>query len=268
MRRLRHRHRQHPRAHPGRGRRLRHRPVAHRDGRQVQRRRGHARTARSPSRSSAAACGPTRPVHMARLLRRKSKFLVAFGSCASEGCIPGLANLSSAQEILDTVFSTDHHGESGRTCGRIWEFEVPEGDPVPARVPSRSSRRWTRSWTWTTPIPGCPPESEQIWAVLQAVVAALNGTGPLPPKGSILGAGDLHRLRRVRPQARRQADRPLRPHHGPAHVRPGDLPARAGPALQRPGDAQRLRRAVPGRLGALHRLLRGGRGRASTTAPA
>ncbi|MCP4255920.1 MAG: oxidoreductase, partial [Planctomycetes bacterium] len=29
--------------------------------------------------------------HMAKLLRRKSKVLVAFGSCAHEGCIPGLA---------------------------------------------------------------------------------------------------------------------------------------------------------------------------------
>ena len=31
---------------------------------------------------------------IAHLLRRKSKVLVAFGSCASEGCIPGLANLA------------------------------------------------------------------------------------------------------------------------------------------------------------------------------
>jgi F420-non-reducing hydrogenase small subunit len=32
--------------------------------------------------------------HIAKLLRQKSKILVAFGSCACEGCIPGLANLS------------------------------------------------------------------------------------------------------------------------------------------------------------------------------
>jgi F420-non-reducing hydrogenase small subunit len=31
--------------------------------------------------------------YMAKLLRRKAKVLVAFGSCAYEGCIPGLANL-------------------------------------------------------------------------------------------------------------------------------------------------------------------------------
>jgi hypothetical protein len=32
--------------------------------------------------------------HLAKLMRQKSQILVAFGSCASEGCIPGLANLS------------------------------------------------------------------------------------------------------------------------------------------------------------------------------
>ncbi|MCJ7824362.1 MAG: F420-nonreducing hydrogenase, partial [Anaerolineales bacterium] len=33
--------------------------------------------------------------YMARLMRRKSKALVAFGSCAHEGCIPGLANATT-----------------------------------------------------------------------------------------------------------------------------------------------------------------------------
>ena len=42
--------------------------------------------------------------YMAQLLRRKSKVLVAFGSCASEGCIPGLANLNDRQAIFDTVY--------------------------------------------------------------------------------------------------------------------------------------------------------------------
>ncbi len=38
--------------------------------------------------------------YMAQLLRTKSKVLVAFGSCASEGCIPGLANLHIARDDL------------------------------------------------------------------------------------------------------------------------------------------------------------------------
>src|SRR5512135_1092453 len=44
--------------------------------------------------------------HIAKLMRKKSKILVAFGSCACEGCIPGLANFSNVNEIIDTAFST------------------------------------------------------------------------------------------------------------------------------------------------------------------
>src|SRR5512137_2003358 len=45
--------------------------------------------------------------HMAKVLRAKSKTLVAFGSCAHEGCIPGLANLSDKKEIFDQVYIKD-----------------------------------------------------------------------------------------------------------------------------------------------------------------
>ena len=46
----------------------------------------------------------------------KSKVLVAFGSCAHEGCIPGLANLNNKKEIFDYVYeetpSTDNPEKS------------------------------------------------------------------------------------------------------------------------------------------------------------
>ncbi|OGO14545.1 MAG: hypothetical protein A2Y93_00165 [Chloroflexi bacterium RBG_13_68_17] len=35
-------------------------------------------------------------------------------------------------------------------------------------------------------VPGCPPEAENIWAIVQAVVAGLGGA-PLPPAGTVLG---------------------------------------------------------------------------------
>ena len=37
--------------------------------------------------------------HIAKVLRDKSKFLVAFGACAVMGGIPGLANVADAAEI-------------------------------------------------------------------------------------------------------------------------------------------------------------------------
>jgi F420-non-reducing hydrogenase small subunit len=126
-------------------------------------------------------------VHIAKLLRRKSKFMVAFGSCASEGCIPGLANLSSRQDLLDTYYSTVST-ENPDAIRPVWEYEVPEGIlHLPEFEPTLRTLDQVVDVDYT--IPGCPPESSQIWATLQAVIAALEGTAALPPKGSILGAG-------------------------------------------------------------------------------
>ena len=41
---------------------------------------------------------------MAEVLRRKSKILVAYGSCAYMGGIPGLANFHSKEEIFRRVY--------------------------------------------------------------------------------------------------------------------------------------------------------------------
>ena len=43
--------------------------------------------------------------YLATLLRRKSKTLVAFGSCAIEGCVLGLANQFTREAILDAGVS-------------------------------------------------------------------------------------------------------------------------------------------------------------------
>ena len=46
----------------------------------------------------------TEQEEMAHLLRRKSKLLVAFGSCSHLGGIPGLANLFDRESILRSVY--------------------------------------------------------------------------------------------------------------------------------------------------------------------
>jgi F420-non-reducing hydrogenase small subunit len=126
-------------------------------------------------------------IHLARLLRRKSQFLVAFGSCASEGCIPGLANLSSRKQILDTAFTTSST-DNPDDIRPVYEYQAPEGIlHLPEFQAFVQTLEQVVDVDYT--IPGCPPESNQIWAALEAVVKALNGIGPLPPKGSVLGAG-------------------------------------------------------------------------------
>jgi F420-non-reducing hydrogenase small subunit len=124
---------------------------------------------------------------MAHLLRAKSKVLVAFGSCASEGCIPGLANQRPLESIFAAAFDPELNAvDGGGTPGGPWQS--PYGE---LELPTLQVRLQHLSQVVDIDysVPGCPPETERIAEVLGAVTAALDGTGPLPPKGAVLGAG-------------------------------------------------------------------------------
>ena len=121
--------------------------------------------------------------YMAQLLRKKSKVLVAFGSCASEGCIPGLANLHTRKDIFDTVYCQDGSTENPQGVRPQKETQVAEGTlHLPVFYDT------LRTLNQTVPVdyylPGCPPEGDNIWA---AIIAILEGK--LPPPGSVIGVG-------------------------------------------------------------------------------
>ena len=125
--------------------------------------------------------------HLAKLLRRKSKLLVAFGSCANEGCMPALANLYHLDDLIETVYSTVTT-ENPNHIHPSPAYKVPEGD---LRIPTMSPS--VRTLEQVVPvdyhIPGCPPESHQIAAVIDTVIAVLEGKATLPPVGTVLGSG-------------------------------------------------------------------------------
>jgi len=124
---------------------------------------------------------------IARLLRRKSKILVAFGSCACEGCIPGLANLSSKRDLFDTVYSTVSTENPDGVRPKP-EFDAPEGQlHIPRFAPVLRTLDQVVKVDYY--MPGCPPESHQIAAVVDLVIQALKGEAELPPPGSTIGAG-------------------------------------------------------------------------------
>jgi F420-non-reducing hydrogenase small subunit len=127
---------------------------------------------------------------MAKLLRQKSKILVAYGSCAYEGCIPALSNLTSKDETFNTVYLDNPSLDNPGGIIPQTEFEVPEGVlEIPVFYNTVKSLDQVVDVDYY--LPGCPPEPPQIWAVLQVVVAALLEGAPLPPKGSILGASNV-----------------------------------------------------------------------------
>ena len=125
--------------------------------------------------------------HIAKLLRQKSQILVAFGSCACEGCIPGLANLSNAGEIVETAFNTISTENPHQIYPRI-KFDVPEGEiTIPTIYPTLRTLEDVVDVDYY--MPGCPPESHQIAAVIDLVIQVLEGKAELPPKGATIGAG-------------------------------------------------------------------------------
>ena len=122
--------------------------------------------------------------HIAHLLRQKSKFLVAFGSCAQLGGIPGLANEKRRQDILDYVY---HGSPSTISQKGLYPQEktlVAEGE---LKLPKFYDTVMPLNQVVDVDyyVPGCPPEPARIMEVIGAIVQ-----GNLPPRGSVVGALD------------------------------------------------------------------------------
>jgi len=121
---------------------------------------------------------------MARLLRKKSKILVAYGSCAHEGCIPALANAKTRKGIFERAYFESPTTDNPQRVLPQTSCQVPEGElTLPEFYETVKTLGQVVEVDYT--VPGCPPVAEQTWAVLEAVL-----TGALPPKGAVVGAGE------------------------------------------------------------------------------
>lgn len=119
---------------------------------------------------------------MAELLRAKSKAMVAFGSCAHLGGIPGLSNFTNRAETFERAFveaeSCDNPDKTlPQTMTKVaeGELELPEFyDTVKALNQVVDVEYY---------IPGCPPTVPIISQVVDALAA-----GKLPPVGTVFGS--------------------------------------------------------------------------------
>jgi F420-non-reducing hydrogenase small subunit len=118
--------------------------------------------------------------HMAKLLRQKSKTLVAFGSCAQEGCIPGLANLHDRKEIFDKVYLESKSIANPKRVVPKTSTEAKEGV---LKLPEFYDTVKTLDQTVDVDyyLPGCPPPVKLIATAVDAIA-----NNQLPPKGSVL----------------------------------------------------------------------------------
>ena len=120
--------------------------------------------------------------HIAKLLRQKSKTLIAYGACAYMGGIPGLANFTSREKIFDTAYVHNPSIESGNTAVPQANTEV---NGYELDIPEFYKRVYPLNQVVDVDyyLPGCPPQPDQVKAALLAVVK-----GELPAKGSVVGA--------------------------------------------------------------------------------
>jgi F420-non-reducing hydrogenase small subunit len=118
--------------------------------------------------------------HMAKLLRRKSKIMIAYGSCATEGCIPGLANFYNRKMMVDTAFiDTISSDNQGKIIPQT-SVKVPEGE-LELPVLWETVRTLAQTVDVDFFVPGCPPEERTTWLALEALLS-----GKLPPKGTFI----------------------------------------------------------------------------------
>ena len=118
--------------------------------------------------------------HMAKLLRKKSKTLVAFGSCAHEGCVPGLANLHDRKEIFSKVYLESKSVANPNGIVPRTSFKAEEGV---LKLPEFYDTVKTLNQTVKVDyyLPGCPPPVKLIVNAVEAIAK-----GELPAKGSVL----------------------------------------------------------------------------------
>ena len=118
--------------------------------------------------------------HMAKLLRQKAKTLVAFGSCAHEGSIPGLANLNNREEIFDQVYIKDKSNVNPQGTIPKTKTVVKEGVlTIPEFYDTVKTLAQTVDVDYY--LPGCPPPVALIANAVEAIAK-----NALPPKGSVL----------------------------------------------------------------------------------
>ena len=121
---------------------------------------------------------------MASLLRQKSRTLIAFGSCAHEGCIPGLANLRSPQEHIRSSFLENSTTANARRITPKSSTQVKEGT---LHLPLWNDRLTTLAQNVPVEcfLPGCPPEPHRVAELFRMI----SGEDEMPPAGSVIGAG-------------------------------------------------------------------------------
>lgn len=117
---------------------------------------------------------------MVELLRQKSQLVVAFGSCAHLGGIPGLANFWTRKDIFERKYKTVTTVVNPDDVFPQEKTKVKEGElTLPGFFDTVQTLDQTIDVDYY--LPGCTPPPDLIMKAVEAILK-----GELPEKGSVL----------------------------------------------------------------------------------
>ncbi len=120
--------------------------------------------------------------HIAKLLRKKSKIMIAHGACAYQGGIPGLANMYDSEQVMTRAYIETESTSNPEKIMPQTSYQAPEGElTLPKLYDTVKTLAQTVDVEYT--IPGCPPEEQTTWMALEALI-----TGKMPPVGTVISS--------------------------------------------------------------------------------
>ena len=118
---------------------------------------------------------------MAKLLREKSSLVVAFGSCAHLGGIPGLGNFWTRETIFQRVYAEVPTVENPKEIRPQQKTVVDSGEVISLPEFYDTVKTLDQTISVDYYLPGCPPPPDLIARALDAILK-----GELPEKGAVL----------------------------------------------------------------------------------
>jgi len=126
--------------------------------------------------------------HVAKLLRKKSKIMVAYGACAAFGGIPGLANVTTRKKIMDTVYEDTATTVNPEHTRPQTHYVTKQGHTLELPELFEEVKPLDEVVDVDYIIGACPPTREMNVKLLNIVLDFVNEKAPLPPKGIILAS--------------------------------------------------------------------------------
>jgi len=122
----------------------------------------------------------------AKIFREKCKALVAYGSCACFGGIPGLANLSDREQIFDVAYGSTPSTVNPDSVRPQTEWSV-DGHKLTLPAFFDTVRSLPQVVAVDARLPGCPPPTDRILDLVE-IVSDYARTGEFPLSGTVLAS--------------------------------------------------------------------------------